>query len=75
MIIIDTALQARKAQGSPIRVGILGAGFMSQGLTNQLTKATPGMCVVAISNRKLHRALDVFRYAGHEWRGGGARAC
>ena len=24
------------------------------------------MCVVAISNRKLHRALDVFRYAGHE---------
>ena len=66
MIIIDTALQARKAQGSPIRVGILGAGFMSQGLTNQLTNATPGMCVVAISNRKLHRALDVFRYAGHE---------
>ena len=66
MIIIDTALQARKAQGSPIRVGILGAGFMSQGLTNQITNATPGMCVVAISNRKLHRALDVFRYAGHE---------
>ena len=66
MIIIDTALQAREAQGSPIRVGILGAGFMSQGLTNQITNATPGMCVVAISNRKLHRALDVFRYAGHE---------
>lgn len=66
MIIIDAALQARQAQGSPIRVGILGAGFMSQGLTNQITNATPGMCVAAISNRKLHRALGVFRYAGHE---------
>ena len=24
------------------------------------------MCIIAISNRKLHRALDVFRYAGLE---------
>ena len=66
MILVDTALQARQAEGNPIRVGILGAGFMSQGLTNQITNGTPGMRVVAISNRKLHRALDVFRYAGRE---------
>jgi predicted homoserine dehydrogenase-like protein len=66
VIIVDTALQAREAEGRPIRVGILGAGFMSQGLTNQIVNSTPGMRVVAISNRKLQRALDVFRYAGHE---------
>ena len=32
MIIVDTALQAREAEGRPIRVALLGAGFMSQGL-------------------------------------------
>ena len=66
MIVVDTALQARQAEGRPIRVGILGAGFMSQGLTNQITNSIPGMRVVAISNRKLHRALEVFSYAGLE---------
>ena len=39
---------------------------MTQGLTNQITHSTPGMQVVAISNRKPTRALDVFRYAGLE---------
>ena len=33
-----------QAEGRPIRVGILGAGFMSQGLTNQITNA-PRACV------------------------------
>ena len=66
MILVDNALQARAAQGNPIRVAIVGAGFMCQGLTNQITHGTPGMRVVAISNRKLQRALDVFHYAGHD---------
>jgi predicted homoserine dehydrogenase-like protein len=64
VILVDTALQAREAQGKPIRVGILGAGFMTQGLTNQIAHSVPGMRVVAISNRKPNRALDVFRYSG-----------
>ena len=36
MIIVDNALQAREAEGRPIRVGMIGAGFMGQGLTNQI---------------------------------------
>ena len=64
MILVDSALQARAVGGKPIRVGIVGAGFMCQGLTNQITHGSPGMRVVAISNRKLKRALDVFHYAG-----------
>ncbi|SFV33411.1 NAD(P)H-dependent oxidoreductase [Hyphomicrobium facile] len=66
MYLIDTALKQRQAEGRPIRVGIVGAGFMCQGLTNQITNSVPAMRVVAISNRKVNRAVDVFRYSGRE---------
>jgi predicted homoserine dehydrogenase-like protein len=66
MWIIDTALKARKTQDRPIRVGIIGAGFMARGLTNQITHSTPGMRVAAISNRRVERAVGSFQYAGLE---------
>src|SRR6266852_1614887 len=66
MILVDKALQELAAKGTPIRVAIIGAGFMCQGLTNQIAHSVPGMRVVAISNRKLQRALDVFHYSGFE---------
>lgn len=66
MILVDNALRMREAKGAPIRVAIVGAGFMCQGLTNQIVNSTPGMKVVAISNRRVARAVDVFRYAGHD---------
>jgi len=64
MLIVDTALKRREEEGKPIRVGVIGAGFMCQGLTNQIAHSVPGMKVVAISNRRPERAVDVFRYAG-----------
>src|SRR3984893_4889512 len=64
MIIIDELLKAREAQGKPIRVGMLGAGFMGQGLTNQITNSVPGMKMVAVYSRKLQKALKVFSYSG-----------
>jgi predicted homoserine dehydrogenase-like protein len=64
MIIIDNLLKAREAQGKPIRVGMVGAGFMGQGLTNQINNSVTGMRMVAVYNRKPQRALDVFRYSG-----------
>jgi predicted homoserine dehydrogenase-like protein len=64
MIIIDNLLKEREAQGKPIRVGILGAGFMGQGLTNQIIKSVPGMRMVAVYSRKLQKALHVFNYSG-----------
>ncbi|MBV8276796.1 MAG: Gfo/Idh/MocA family oxidoreductase, partial [Verrucomicrobia bacterium] len=64
MIIIDELLKAREAQGKPIRVGMLGAGFMGQGLTNQITNSVPGMRMVAVYSRKPQRALDIFNYSG-----------
>jgi predicted homoserine dehydrogenase-like protein len=66
MILVDNALRALEAKGAPIRVAIVGAGFMCQGLSNQIAHSIPGMRLVAISNRKLARAIDVFRYCGYE---------
>jgi predicted homoserine dehydrogenase-like protein len=64
MIIVDNALKAREAAGKPIRVGMVGAGFMGQGLTNQITNSVPGMRMAAVYNRRPERAEHVFRYSG-----------
>jgi len=64
MIIVDKALQAREEQGNPIRVGMIGAGFMGQGLTNQIVNSVPGMRMAAVYNRRPERAFHVYRYAG-----------
>lgn len=64
MIIIDTALRAREEQRRPIRVGMIGAGFMAQGLTNQIENSVPGMRMAAVFGRKQERAFHVYEYAG-----------
>jgi predicted homoserine dehydrogenase-like protein len=66
MIIVDRALKARQEEGKPIRVGMVGAGFMGQGLTNQIENSVPGMRMAAIYNRKPERAFGVYRYAGRD---------
>ena len=43
MIIVDTALAQREAEGNPIRVALVGAGFMGRGFVNQVTNSVPGM--------------------------------
>jgi predicted homoserine dehydrogenase-like protein len=64
MIIVDTALEAREKEGRPIRVGLIGAGFMSQGLANHIVHTTPGMRLVGVYNRRPQRAFDLCDYAG-----------
>jgi predicted homoserine dehydrogenase-like protein len=64
MIIVDTALMARAQQGKPIRVGMAGASFMGQGLTNQITYSVPGTRMAAVYNRHSERAQHVYRYSG-----------
>jgi predicted homoserine dehydrogenase-like protein len=66
MIIVDTALRELEAAGTPIRVGIVGAGFMAQGLANQIANSVPGMRLVAVAGRRLERAAHVVDYAGLE---------
>jgi predicted homoserine dehydrogenase-like protein len=64
VIIVDKALAEREAEGRPIRVGMVGAGFMAQGVANQICNTTPGMVLVAISNRHADKARGCFEYAG-----------
>ena len=64
MIIVDTALEAREKEGRPIRVALLGAGFMSHGLANHIVNTTPGMRLAGVYNRRPQRAFDLFNYAG-----------
>ena len=66
MILVDTALRAREEADNPIRVGITGAGFMAQGLSNQIVHSVPGMRVVAMYNRHFQKAANTCRYAGLE---------
>lgn len=64
MIIVDTALEAREKEGRPIRVALLGAGFMSHGLANHIVNTTPGMRLVGVYNRRPQRAFELYKYAG-----------
>jgi predicted homoserine dehydrogenase-like protein len=64
VIIVDTALRRRQQEGRPIQVGLIGAGFMAQGLANQIVNSVPGMRLAAVYGRKLDRALGVWDYAG-----------
>jgi len=66
MIIIDTALKRLESEGKPIRVGLVGAGFMARGVALQIITAVPGMRVVAIANRTLDNAQRAYSDAGVE---------
>ena len=64
MIIIDKELERREAEGNPIRVGMIGAGFMGRGIALQILNSVPGMDLVAISNRNPEAAERAYREAG-----------
>ncbi|WP_409484715.1 NAD(P)H-dependent oxidoreductase [Arsenicicoccus dermatophilus] len=68
MILVDTALARREQEGNPIRVALVGAGFMGRGFVNQVTNSVPGMQVVAIVNRTRANAERAYTEAGiTEW--------
>jgi predicted homoserine dehydrogenase-like protein len=66
VIIVDNALKAREAEGRPIRVALVGAGFMAQGRANQIVNSVPGMALVAVYARRRERAEALLEYAGVE---------
>ena len=56
MIIVDKALEEREQQGKPIKVGLIGAGYMGRGVVHQIEKYMKGMKVAAIYNRTTAKA-------------------
>jgi predicted homoserine dehydrogenase-like protein len=66
VIIVDTALKRRAEENNPLRVAMVGAGFMARGIANQIVNSVPGMRLVAIANRTLETARRAYGYAGVE---------
>jgi predicted homoserine dehydrogenase-like protein len=66
MIIVDKALEERHRTGDPIRVGMVGAGFMGRAIALQIIQATRGMELVGIANRTLENARRAYQEAGSE---------
>jgi len=64
VILVDRALEQRRQEGRPVRVGMIGAGFMARGVANQIVNSTPGMELVAIANRTPANAERAYREAG-----------
>jgi len=60
MIIVDTALKKRHAEERPIRVGMVGAGFMASGIALQIAKSVPGMELCAIAVRQIQQGVAAF---------------
>ena len=64
MIIVDTALEKLEKTGKPIRVGMVGAGFMASGAALEIIRYKTGMRLVAIANRNTDKATKAFEQAG-----------
>jgi predicted homoserine dehydrogenase-like protein len=64
MIILDTALAKREEEGRPIRVGLVGSGFIGYSVAFQIVNHVKGMRLVAIANRTLSKAEKAFRDSG-----------
>jgi predicted homoserine dehydrogenase-like protein len=73
VIIVDSALAKRAAAGlPPIRVGMIGAGFMASGVLLQVNTAyAGGIRVVAVANRTPAKAVQAYADAGQP----GAAVC
>ena len=64
MVIVDTALEKLEKQGKPIRVGIVGAGYMGRSIAVQLLKPPVGIRLAAIANRTISKAEAAVREGG-----------
>lgn len=64
MIIVDTALAKRHAEGKPLRVGLVGAGYMGRGIAMHFLEGVRGMRLVAVSNRTIGDAERAYAQVG-----------
>jgi predicted homoserine dehydrogenase-like protein len=64
VIIVDKALERRQQDDNPIRIGMVGAGYMGRGMAAVIERNMVGMRVVAIANRTVETAERAFADAG-----------
>jgi predicted homoserine dehydrogenase-like protein len=63
-MILDVALRHRADAHDPVKVAMVGAGFMGRGVANTIVNSVRGMKLVAIANRHLNKAAHAFTEAG-----------
>lgn len=64
MFIVDRELERLQRAGTPIRVGMVGAGFMAHGIARQMLQYTKGLRLAAISNRHIGGARQAYAASG-----------
>ncbi len=64
LILVDTELAKRVDAGNPVRVALVGGGYMARCIALQIVTAIAGMELVAIANRTLSKARRAYEYAG-----------
>jgi len=64
LIIVDTALAEREKRGEPIRVALVGAGFVGRRVALQFLTAARGMRLAVVVNRTVASAESALRFAG-----------
>jgi predicted homoserine dehydrogenase-like protein len=64
VIIVDTALAEREASNTPVRVALVGGGFVARCIALQFLTPLKGMRLVAIANRTVERAEAAYAGAG-----------
>ena len=64
MHIVDTALEKRMAAGNPIKVAMVGAGYMARGISLEILTGIQGMKLVGVANRTIGSAERTYTDAG-----------
>lgn len=64
MILIDSALGERALKGTPVTVGLIGAGYSGRNIAHQITSSFPGLRLIGIANRTLQTARGAYAAAG-----------
>ena len=66
MIIVDTELTRLEAAGKPVRVALVGGGYIARCIALQFLTAAKGMRLVAICNRTAEKAKQAFVHGGYD---------
>jgi predicted homoserine dehydrogenase-like protein len=64
LIIVDTQLQKREDTNNPVRVAIIGAGYMGRGIAHQFLTPITGMRLAGVCNRTLSEAERAYSESG-----------
>jgi len=64
MVIVDEALKKRHRDGNPVRVAMVGAGYIGTAIALEMLTGIVGLRLVAISNRTPSKARRAYQVAG-----------